>query len=105
MEETPDAREKRRRELLQGKLRRLDFLYSFEHKWLKDEPEQEVWLKENVEPRAWSWYQTIKAEFYEGVTSKVITYNGTKWVVKSCIHCGRDTEDGSHIVCNRSNDM
>lgn len=65
MEETPEERTKRRREQIQSKLRYLEYLYSFEFQWLADEPEQEAWLKENVEPKAWSWYQRIKAQWIE----------------------------------------
>lgn len=63
MQETPEARAKRRRELLQAKLRRLDYLFLYEHDWLAEEPAQEAWLKENLEPRAWSWYQSLKVEW------------------------------------------
>ncbi|KAG8166814.1 hypothetical protein KVR01_002503 [Diaporthe batatas] len=65
MKETPEERTKRRRELEQAKLRRLDYLYDHELQWLSDEPEHEAWLQANVEPRAWSWYQRLKAEWIE----------------------------------------
>lgn len=61
-EESPEARTKRRREQAQDKLRCLRPLAYYEHGWLGDNPEQEAWLKENLEPAAWSWYERLKAE-------------------------------------------
>lgn len=62
-EETPEARDARRRDLVRDKLRRMQCLYLHEHRWLDENPDQVVWLKDNMEAGAWSWYEKIKAGF------------------------------------------
>lgn len=63
---TPETRQQRRRELIRSRVRCQEYLFREAYDWLAKNPEQEVWLKDNIEPGAWKWYEKIKSKWYGG---------------------------------------